>query len=105
MKIKIIKNFLPIKNSFSGLDYQKWKLTQVDFYPFYKSDFADNIFKIMLCLQNKPENKELLDTLEQAISFSCSTIISNDKGEFQRVFFESEKDLENFLINYKQEND
>ena len=90
--LKIIKNFLPIKNSFIGLDYQKWKLTQVDFYPFYKSDFADNIFKIMLCLQNKPENKELLDTLEQAISFSRSTIILNDKGEFQRVFFESEKE-------------
>ena len=99
-----IKNFLktkttlPTKHSFSGLDREKWGLTSVDFYPFAKNDFADNIFKIML----KPENEKLLDTLERAIDFSRSTIILNKKGQFQRVFFESEKDLKNFLIHYAE---
>ena len=104
MNIKQILNNmqLPTKHSFSGLDREKWGLTSVDFYPFAKNDFADNIFKIMLYLPNKPENEKLLDTLERAIDFSRSTIILNKKGEFQRVFFESEKDLKNFLINYTE---
>ena len=58
------------------------------------------ILKLYFILKDN-KSKEILD---QAIDFSRSTIILNKKGEFQRVFFESEKDLENFLINYKEEN-
>jgi hypothetical protein len=102
IKTKTTKKTLPTKHHFGGLDRKKWGLASVDFYPFAENDFADNIFKIMLYLPNKPENEELLDTLNEAINFSRSTIILKKNREFQRVFFESEKNLENFLINYTE---
>jgi hypothetical protein len=101
IETKETKKTLPIKHYFSGLEYKKWGLISVDFYPFAKNDFATEILKLYLILKDN-KSKEILD---QAIDFSRSTIILNKKGEFQRVFFASEKDLKNFLINYKQEND
>ena len=97
-KTKILE--LPRKNQFSGLDHQNWKLSSVDFMPFgeHQDEFAENINKI----SNLIDDEDLLETLEKAKSFACSTIILNSKGTCQRVFFDSPKDLENFLINYKE---
>ena len=95
--LTIKKNKLPIKSRFSKQDYKDWKLTKVDFYPFdfaMKDDFAIKIAKV--CIKISPEDKESRATLEQAIHYSRSTIILNGDGELQRVFFETEKDLENF---------
>lgn len=98
IETKTTKTTLPTKHNFGGLDRKKWGLASVDFYPFAKNDFATEILKLYLILKDN-KSKEILD---QAIDFSRSTIILNKKGEFQRVFFESEKDLENFLINYTE---
>lgn len=95
--LTIKKNKLPIKSRFSKQDYKNWKLTKVDFYPFdfaMKDDFAIEIAKV--CFKLNPDDKESRETLEQAIHYSRSTIILNGDGELQRVFFETEKDLENF---------
>ena len=85
-------------------DYKNWKVTKVDFYPFdfdMKDDFAIKIAKV--CFKLSPDDEESRETLEQAIHYSRSTIILNGDGGLQRVFFETEKDLENFLIHYTKE--
>ena len=102
--LTIKKNKLPIKSRFSKQDNKDWKLTKVDFYPFdfaMKDDFAIKIAKV--CIKINPEDTESRTTLEQAVHYSRSTIILNGDGGLQRVFFETEKDLENFLINYTKE--
>jgi len=105
--LTIKKNKLPIKSRFSMKDYKDWKLTKVDFYPFdfdMKDDFAIKIAKV--CIKLNPDDEESRETLEQAIHYSRSTIILNGVLGLQRVFFETEKDLENFLIHYtKEENE
>jgi len=105
--LTIKKNKLPIKSRFSMKDYKDWKLTKVDFYPFdfdMKDDFAIKIAKV--CIKLNPDDEESRETLEQAIHYSRSTIILNGDVGLQRVFFETEKDLENFLIHYtKEENE
>ena len=93
---------IPRKNEFSVEDHNKWKLSSVDFSPFINQDeFAENINKIFNGIKSLTD-KDLLETLEKAKSFACSTIILDSKGNLQRVFFASPKDLENFLINYKE---
>jgi hypothetical protein len=102
--LTIKKNKLPIKSRFSMKDYKDWKLTKVDFYPFdfdMKDDFAIKIAKV--CFKLSPDDEESRETLEQAIHYSRSTIILNGDVGLQRVFFETEKDLENFLIHYTKE--
>ena len=101
--LTIKKNKLPIKSRFSKQDYKDWKLTKVDFYPFdFEDDFAIKIAKVCVKIPGDTESRE---TLEQAVHYSRSTIILNGDGGLQRVFFETEKDLENFLIHYiKEEN-
>jgi hypothetical protein len=90
---------IPRKNQFSNLDNENWKLASVDFMPFeHQDDFAENINKIC----SLTDDEDLLDTLTKAKLFACSTIILNSEGVCQRVFFESPKDLENFLINYQE---
>jgi len=95
---------IPTKISFSGGDYDKWKLHTVDFKPFlYQDDFAENINKIAKIVNdsNKKYKDELLETLEKAKSFACSTIIP-DGREFSRVFFDTPNDLKHFIENYKE---
>jgi hypothetical protein len=95
---------IPTKTSFSGKDYDEWKLHSVDFMPFfYQDEFAENINKIAEIInQNNLRNKEeLLETLEKAKSFACSAIIPHGNN-FSRVFFDTPKDLENFIKNYKE---
>jgi hypothetical protein len=87
IKTKATKKTLPIKHYFGGLERKKWGLTSVDFYPFAKNDFATEMLKLYLILKDN-KSKEILD---QAIDFSRSTIILNDKGEFQRVFLNLKK--------------
>ncbi len=102
--LTIKKNKLPIKSRFSKQDYKDWKLTKVDFYPFdfaMKDDFAIKIAKV--CFKLSPDDEESRETLEQAIHYSRSTVILNGDVGLQRVFFETEKDLENFLIHYTRE--
>lgn len=90
---------IPKKNTFSSNDYDNWKLCSVDFYPFTDlEDYAVEINQIAESLNSE----DLLETLMKAKSFACSTIILNKQGKCQRVFFESPKDLEYFLINYKE---
>ena len=112
---------IPTKTSFSGKDYYKWRLNSVDFFPFddHQDEFAENINKIIeiACILDKhltlhpqladkifPKRTckgELLESLQKAKSFACSTIIFNG-SEFSRVFFNTPKDLENFIRNYKE---
>lgn len=95
----IILTIKLIKSRFSKQDYKDLKLTKVEFYPFnfaMKDDFAIKIAKV--CIKISPEDKESRETLEQAIHYSRSTIILHPDKGLQRVFFETEKDLENFLI-------
>ena len=102
--LTIKKNKLPIKSRFSMRDYKDWKLTKVDFSPFdfdIKDDFAIKIAKV--CFKLSPDDEESRETLEQAVHYSRSTVILNGDGGLQRVFFETEKDLENFLIHYTKE--
>lgn len=98
---------IPTKTSFSGKDYDEWRLNSADFMPFaYQDEFAENINKIIEILESLPrcEGKgKLLESLQKAKSFACSTIIP-DGGGFSRVFFNTPKDLENFIRNYKEEN-
>ena len=90
---------IPRKDTFSGEDYKNWKLRSVDFYPFTdQEDYAKEINRIAELINNE----DLLEALQKAKYLACSTIILNSKGKCQRVFFESPKDLENFLINYKR---
>ncbi|NBN88423.1 MAG: hypothetical protein EBV32_04990 [Proteobacteria bacterium] len=95
---------IPIKTSFSGKDYDEWKLHSADFMPFaYQDEFAENINKIIEILENLPRCEgELLESLRKAKSFACSTIIP-DGGGFSRVFFNTPQDLRNFIENYKEE--
>lgn len=99
MKNKII----PIKKYFSGKDYDEWKLHSADFMPFkYQDDFAENINKIVKILESLPRCQgELLETLEKAKSFACSTIIP-DGSKFSRVFFDTPDDLRNFIEKYQE---
>jgi hypothetical protein len=91
---------IPRKDTFGGEDYKNWKLYSVDFYPFTDlEDYAQEINKIAELINNE----DLLETLQKAKNFACSTIILNSKGKCQRVFFDSPEDLENFLINYKEQ--
>lgn len=102
--LTIKKNKLPIKSRFSKQDYKDWKLTKVDFYPFdfaMKDDFAIKIAKV--CFKLSPDDEESRETLEQAVHYSRSTVILNGDLGLQRVFFATEKDLENFLIHYTKE--
>jgi len=95
---------IPTKISFSGKDYHDWKLNSADFKPFcYQDEFAENINKIAEILNNdNPKYKdELLETLEKAKSFACSTIIPDDSG-FSRVFFDTPNDLRYFIENYQE---
>lgn len=94
---------IPTKISFSGKDYDDWKLHSVDFKPFsHQDDFAENINKIAEILYTLPRcEEELLETLEKAKSFACSTIIRDGRG-FSRVFFDAPVDLENFIKNYQE---
>jgi len=94
-------NIIPTKTLFSGKDYDNWKLHSVDFMPFKYHDFAENINEIAKILKSLPKcNSELLETLEKAKHFACSTIIP-DNRDFSRVFFDTPQDLENFIKNYK----
>ena len=90
-------NEIPRKTKFSGVDGKEWGLFKVDFKPFeYQDDFAENINKIA----NLIGDEDLLETLQQAKDYACSTVILNDEGHCQRVYFENPKQLENFLVNY-----
>jgi hypothetical protein len=95
---------IPKKISFSGKDYDKWKLHSADFKPFlWQDEFAENINKIAeIVNHNNPRHKdELLETLEKAKSFACSTIIPDGTG-FSRVFFKTPNDLKYFIENYQE---
>ena len=90
---------IPKKDTFSKDDYDNWKLSSVDFYPFTDlEDYAEKINKIAESIKDE----DLLEDLAKAKMFACSTIILNSQGRCQRVFFDSPKDLKNFLINYKE---
>ena len=90
---------IPRKDTFGNKDNDEWKLSSVDFFPFTDlEDYAEDINKIAESI----EDTSLLEVLGMAKMFACSTIILNAAGNCQRVFFESPKDLENFLINYKE---
>lgn len=94
---------IPTKTSFSGKDYDEWKLNSADFMPFaYQDEFAENINKIIEILNGLPRCEgELLESLQKAKSFACSTIIFDNRGKSIRVFFDTPQDLENFIRNYK----
>ena len=94
---------IPLKKCFSGKDYYDWKLHSADFMPFFCQDeFAEDINKIVKILKDLPRCKgELLETLEKAKSFACSTIIPDGMG-FSRVFFDTPDDLRNFIENYQE---
>lgn len=94
---------IPTKTSFSGKDYDEWKLHSADFMPFkYQDEFAEDINKIVKILKNLPRCEgELLETLEKAKSFACSTIVP-DAGGFSRVFFDTPSDLRNFIESYRE---
>ena len=96
---------IPIKTSFSGLDYKEWKLHSSCFMPFkYLEDYAEDINKICKFISdNKIEDKkEMIERLEKAKNFACSTIIFDNRGNLVRVFFDTPEDLENFIKNYKE---
>lgn len=94
---------IPTKISFSGKDYDEWKLNSADFKPFdYQDEFAENINKIAKILEGLPRCKEeLFETLRQAKYFACSTIIPDGSG-FSRVFFDTPNDLRHFIENYQE---
>ena len=96
---------IPIKSSFSGVDYKEWKLHSSCFMPFkYLEDYAEDINKICKFISdNKIEDKkEMIERLEEAKNFACSTIIFDNRNNLIRVFFNTPKDLENFIRNYKE---
>ena len=98
---------IPIKSEFSGLDYKEWKLHSSCFMPFkYLDDYAEDLNKIWKFIsENNIENKqEMIERLQEAKNFACSTIIFNSRGDLIRVFFDTPQDLENFIRNYKEEN-
>ncbi len=101
---------IPIKTSFSGLDYKEWKLHSVTFRPFENCslndiyDFARDINKIYNFISDsKIENKEeMIERLQEAKNFANSTFIFDNRGNLVRVFFNTPEDLENFIKNYKE---
>jgi hypothetical protein len=98
---------IPRKDTFGNKDNDEWKLSSVDFFPFTDlEDYAKGINmvrEILVDLGVPSHNRESVEEIMQwAKSFACSTIILDSSGKCQRVFFESPKDLENFLINYKE---
>ena len=98
---------IPRKDTFGTKDYDDWKLSSVDFLPFTGlEDYAKGINivrEILVDLGVPADNRESVEeVMRWAKSFACSTIILDSSGKCQRVFFESPKDLENFLINYKE---
>lgn len=95
---------IPTKISFSGKDYDEWKLHSADFKPFcYQDEFAENINKIAKIVNNSSSiyKNELLEALEKAKSFACSTIVPDGRG-FSRVFFNTPNDLRHFIENYQE---
>lgn len=95
---------IPKKISFSSKDYDEWKLHSADFEPFcYKDEFAGNINKIAEIVNNSSSihKDELLEELEKAKSFACSTIVPDGRG-FSRVFFDTPNHLRLFIENYKE---
>lgn len=94
---------IPTKISFSGKDYADWKLHSADFMPFvYQDEFAEDINKIIRILKDLPRCEGgLLETLEKAKSFACSTIIPDGRG-FSRIFFDTPNDLKHFIENYQE---
>lgn len=96
---------IPIKSAFSGLDYKEWKLHSCCFMPFeYLEDYALDINKIYKFISdnNIQDKEEMIERLQEAKFFACSTIIFDNRGNLVRVFFDTPKDLENFIRNYKE---
>ncbi len=96
---------IPIKSAFSGLDYKEWKLHSCCFMPFkYLEDYALDINKIYKFISdnNIQDKEEMIERLQEAKNFACSTIIFDNRGNLVRVFFDTPKDLESFIRNYKE---
>jgi hypothetical protein len=100
---------IPTKISFSGKDYDDWKIHSADFKPFeYQEDFAEDMNRIA-CIVSDAKNAGyseaykalLIEALEKAKSFACSTIIPDGTG-FSRVFFDTPEDLKSFIENYQE---
>lgn len=96
---------IPTKTSFSGKDYDEWKLHTADFAPFtYQEEFAEAINKIAKIIPSNQRSDEVLETLRKAKAFACSTIIPDGTG-FSRVFFDTPEDLKRFIENYQETKD
>jgi hypothetical protein len=103
------KYIIPTKSSFSGKDYDDYKLYSVDFMPFdeHQDEFAENINKIANIIEKSDglefDKEDFLESLTKAKGFACSTIILSEEGFPYRVYFDSPSDLEKFLM-VKDEN-
>ncbi len=78
------------------------RMYSADFDPFYPDDLYLKITERGIKIA---ENKIMVEYFKKAKAYYNSTLVITEKGEIYRLYFEDNKDLENFAKNNKKLNE